>query len=260
MPAVIVETDGYVVTATLAMAERRNALSETVIAEIIAALDHAESLPARAFVIRAEPDAGTWSAGHDISELPRDGSDPLTWTNPVEVLLRRVRATTFPVIAAVEGGAWGAACDLALTCDLLIATRSASFAISPTKLGIPYNTAGVAHFVEALPLNLAREMFFTAEPVSAERLAGVGVVNRLVDDTAELDGAIRGLTSLITSRAPLAIRAIKAEINALTDAQPMNSNTFEHLTANRRAAWRSADYQEGLRSFDERRSPNFTGK
>jgi methylmalonyl-CoA decarboxylase len=202
----------------------------------------------------------TWSAGYDIDELPTDGSDPLTWTNPLEGFLHAVRQAPFPVIAAVEGGVWGGACEFVLTCDLIVAVRTATFAITPARLGVPYNTAGVAHLLSALPLNIAKEMFFTAEPISAEAAAAFGVVSRLVADSSEMSATATELGRRIASLAPLAIRAIKGEMTALTDARSLTSDDFERLTALRRAAWTSEDYQEGIRAFKERRYPRFRGR
>lgn len=248
-----------VVEVTMAGNERRNALSHLMLAQLTAALVDAASTPCRALIVRAEPGVTTWSAGHDIEELPTDGTDPLTWTNPLEGFLRAVRDAPFPVIAAVEGGVWGGACDFVLTCDLIVAVRTATFAITPARLGIPYNTAGVAHFLGALPLNVAKEMFFTAEPITAEQAQAYGVVNRLVGDSEEMSVTALALAHRISSLAPLAIRAIKAETVALTDARAITSDTFEHLTSLRRAAWRSEDYEEGIRAFKEKRTPDFTG-
>ena len=253
------ETAGFVTTLTLANARQRNALSSGLLNELTQAILAAEAGLTRAVIVRAEPGVSTWSAGHDITELPSDGTDPLSWTNPLEELFRTIRRTPFPVIAAVEGGVWGGACDLVLTCDLVVAMRTASFAITPAKLGVPYNTAGVAHFVSGLPLNIAKEMFFTANPLTAEQLAGFGVVNRLVASEPELTSEAEVLAARIASLAPLAIAAIKAEMTALTNASPLTSSTFEHLTSRRNLAWRSADYREGIAAFNERRPPNFTG-
>ena len=253
------ETAGHVTTLTITNDRQRNALSSALLNELTAAILSAEAGSVRALIIRAEPGVSTWSAGHDITELPSDGTDPLTWTNPLENLFRTIRRTPFPVIAAVEGGVWGGACDLVLTCDLVVAMRTASFAITPAKLGVPYNTAGVAHFVSGLPLNIAKEMFFTANPLTAEQMARFGVVNRLVASEPELTSEAGVLATRIASLAPLAIAAIKAEMTALTDASPLTSSTFEHLTSRRNLAWRSADYLEGIAAFTERRSPNFTG-
>jgi methylmalonyl-CoA decarboxylase len=127
-------------------------------------------------------------------------------------------------------------------------------------MGVPYNTAGVAQFLGALPLNIAREMFFTADPVAAERLAQLGVVNRLVDTADDLVPAAWDLAKTIALRAPLAVRAIKAEVTALMSARALTSEEFEWLTSLRRAAWRSSDYVEGIAAFEERRSPDFQGR
>jgi len=219
--------EGYVVEVTMTAPEKRNALGSGMLAALTTELLAAADAGCRALIIRAEPGVRVWSAGHDIDELPRDGTDPLTWTNPLELFLRTVRHTPYPIIAAVEGTVWGGACDLVLTCDLVVAVRTSTFAITPARLGIPYNTAGVAHFLGALPLNVAKEMFFTADPVTAEQMAEFGVVNRLVGDGPELDVTSLALATRIASLAPLAIAAIKAETTALTDARQLTSDEFE---------------------------------
>jgi methylmalonyl-CoA decarboxylase len=249
-----------VVEITMANTPRRNALGAQMLDELAAALSRAQESGARAVVIRAEPGVATWSAGYDIEALPVDGSDPLTWTNPLEAFLHEVRSAPFPVIAAVEGGVWGGACELAMTCDLVVASRSATFAVTPVRLGVPYNTAGVNHFLAALPLAVVKEMFFTGDPISAEAAAAYGVVNRLVEDSESLTDAARTLGRRIAVRAPLAVRAIKGELSALTDARSLTSDDFERLTELRRAAWTSEDYQEGVRAFREKRAPRFQGR
>jgi methylmalonyl-CoA decarboxylase len=254
------QTPGAVVEITMANPARRNALGGQMLEQLGAHLASAEASRARAVIIRAEPGSRTWSAGYDIEALPVDGSDPLTWTNPLEGLLHQVRAAPFPVIAAVEGGVWGGACELVMTCDIVVAVAGSTLAITPARLGVPYNTAGVAHFLGALPLNVAKEMFFTADPITVEEAAGYGVVNRIVPDAEALTEVSRAIGETIATRAPLAIAAIKAEMAALTDARSLTSDDFERLTALRRAAWRSADYQEGIRAFTEKRPPMFRGR
>ena len=260
MPYVDQLDRGSVRWLTISDPARRNALSAALLEELTQAIADAQGDGVRVLVITSATVKGVWSAGHDITELPGGDRDPLTWDNPLEAALRSIRDASIPIIAAVDGTVWGGASDLVLTCDLVVAVRTASFAITPVKLGIPYNTAGVSHFVNALPLHIAKEMFFTADPITAEQAAHFGVVNRLVGDTEEMRSAATALAERIATMAPLAISAIKAEMTALTEARPMTSDRFEELNALRSRAWTSRDYREGLAAFHERRPAEFDGR
>lgn len=254
------EDPSHVAIVTMTHAEKRNSLSAAMLAELEDALEQAEGAGSRALILRAEPGASTWSAGYSIDALPRDGADPLTWTNPLEGFLRRLRQVPFPVIAAVEGGVWGGACELILTCDLVIAVRTATFALTPARLGVPYNTAGVARVLSALPLNAAKELFFTADPQSAAAWETYGVVNRLVEDADELHRSALTLATRIAQLAPLSIQAVKAEMAALTDTRSLTRDDVERLTELRRTAWTSRDYREGVQAFLEKRTARFEGR
>lgn len=258
MSSFAVRDEGGIRTITLTNAARRNALSAELLNGIRGALE-ASPIP-RVAIVRAELEATTWSAGHDISEIPRGEHDPLSWANPLEQFLLTLERLPFPVIAAVHGGVWGGACDVVMTCDLVAASRDATFAITPTKLGVPYNGYGVGHFLSALPNHIAKEMFFTAEPISAQRAYDLGVVNALVDTASEAHERAEAMAQVIVTRAPLSIRAIKAEFTALSSPPPQPIATHEYLTDLRRTAWESSDFQEGLQAFDERRPPVFTGE
>jgi methylmalonyl-CoA decarboxylase len=246
-------------TVTLNHEHKRNALSRGLISEVILALKDLAAQKARVVVLRASPGAKVWSAGHDISELPQPGRDPLTYTDPLERLIRAVQRCPVPVIAMMEGSAWGGACELALVCDIRIGTENSSFAITPARLGIPYNLTGILHVVNTIGMSVAREMFFTAQPVSAERAARIGILNHLVP-VAALEEFTYAMARQIAQNSPVSIAVIKEQLQILGNALPLSPETFERIQALRRIVYNSKDYLEGQQAFSEKRPPVFTGE
>jgi methylmalonyl-CoA decarboxylase len=120
-------------------------------------------------ILRPARGATVWSAGHDVGELPTGGRDPLGWDDPLRYPIRETEQFPAPVIAMIEGGVWGGACETVLACDLVIAAPSANFAVTPAKLGVPYNVSGMLTFLNAAELRIVKEMVFTAKPISARR-------------------------------------------------------------------------------------------
>ena len=236
---------------------RRNALSAAMVEELIAAIEDFQRRSARVIILRNNAGAKVWSAGHDISELPI-GSDPLLYSDPLERLLHAIKICACPVIAMVHGGVWGGATDLALSCDLIVGDETCTFAITPANIGLAYNISGLLHFMRRLPLNLVKEMFFTAAPVSAERALTGGILNHLVP-AAELESFTMELARLIASKAPLAISAIKEQVRLLTKAHPLSPESYERIQDLRQKVHQSADYREGITAFLEKRKPSFTG-
>jgi methylmalonyl-CoA decarboxylase len=158
----------------------------------------------------------------------------------------------------VEGSVWGGACDLSFVCDLAIGCETASFAITPAKLGVPYNCSGILHFLNLVGPRVAKEMFFTAEPVGAERALDVGILNHLVP-REELEAFTFAMAHRIAANSPLAVGVIKEQLRILARSHPVSPDTFERIQALRRAVFESADYVEGKKAFLEKRKPVFTG-
>jgi methylmalonyl-CoA decarboxylase len=236
-----------------------NSLSSDVCDKLLQSFDEFEKARVRAVIIGANPNSKIWSAGHDIREIPLDGHDAVTWTTGFERVLRRVRDCTVPVIAMLHSSIWGAACDLAVTCDLAIGTPKTTFAITPVKLGISYNTAGMSHFLGALPLHIIKEMVFTGNPLSAEDAYRLGLLNRLVSPE-NLAATTMEIAQTIAGRAPLAVSVVKAELSSLSRGAPMSADEYEFIQSARRAAFRSDDLKEGVKAFFEKRPPVFQGK
>ena len=258
MSLVLTKLANNIGTITFNYTEKRNCLSQALIQETLIALDNFEHDMAQAVILRAEPGVRVWSAGHDVRELPEDGQDPLAYHVPLESLLRRVQDFPAPIIAMIEGSVWGGACDLAFTCDLLIGTDNASFAMTPATLGVPYNTSGLTHFISILGLHKVKEMFFTARPISAEEAYRLGVLNHIVPRDA-LETFTYELAAKICQNSSLAIRVLKQQLRLLSMGHALDAETFEHIQTLRRAVYQSADYLEGIRAFKAKRRPIFTG-
>ncbi len=246
-------------TITLNHDRKRNALGRGLIQEMIKALNDLVYREARVVVLRSNPGAQIWSAGHDISELPQAGRDPLTYDDPLEQAIRAIQRCPAPVIAMLEGSVWGGACELAFVCDILIGTEHTSFAITPARLGIPYNLTGMLHVLNKLGMSLAREMLFTAQPVSGERAARVGILNHLAP-VAELEEFTYALARQITRNSPISISVMKEQLQILGNALPLSPEAFERIQGLRRLVYNSQDYQEGQRAFMEKRPPAFQGE
>src|SRR5579862_559406 len=236
-----------------------NALSSELIDDICHGLDEMKRLGARVVVLRAEKGSKVFSAGHDVHELPTNGRDPLTYNDPLRHAIRMIETHPCPVIAMVEGSVWGGACELVMSCDLIVATEDSTFAITPAKWGVPYNISGVQNFLNTGGMPLCKEMLFTAQPISAPRLVEQGIVSHAVA-REKLEGLTQMMAEQIAQNSPLVIGLLKEELRLLSASHNLSPETYERVQAMRRQVYDSADYQEGIRSFLEKRTPRFEGK
>ena len=257
MEQVLTEIKGGIGIITLNNVERRNCLSEAMLNGIEQSIHLMTEKRARAVILRAPKGSKVWSAGFDIRELPDPGTDPLGYNDDLAVALRAVQNCPVPVIAMIEGSVWGGACDLAVTCDMVIGTGNATFAITPAKLGVPYTTTGLMRFIGAMPMHIVKELFFTAQPISAARARELGVLNHLVE-AEELEAFTLNLVSRILENSPLAISVLKEQLRVLGNSYSMSPETQERIQGLRRQVYQSADYSEGKQAFLEKRKPNYT--
>jgi len=251
--------EGTVGTIVLDNARKRNALSRQLVDGIVESLGQFSEKKVRAVVLRAQPGAKVWSAGHDVSELPEGRRDPLGWDDPLRYLVRAIEEYPAPIIAMIEGGVWGGACEVALACDLIVATPEAVFAVTPARLGVPYNVSGMLTFLNACSLRIVKEMAFTAKPISAERAVNLGIINHMAS-VEEIDSFTYNLAREISDNAPLSIAVMKEQLRMLAGAHPMSPRRFERVQGLRRVVYDSDDYAEGIRAFREKRKPKFVGR
>ena len=259
MSFINVELTGNIGIICLNNPARRNALSREMVQEIVQTLHDFRDKNIAVVILRAPEGCSVWSAGHDIKELPQTRRDPLGYHDSLEKLLRKVQQYPAPVIAMVQGSVWGGACDLVMTCDMIIGDETSSFAITPAKLALPYNASGILHFLNRVGLNIAKEMFFSADPISAERAERVGILNHLVP-SGKLFEFTMDLAKRIATRSSLAITVIKEQFNLLAAAHPVAPDVFERIQGLRRRVYDSHDYEEGIRSFLDKRAPVFKGE
>ena len=238
---------------------KRNALSRALLNELLEALHEMDQQKVRVIILRANKGAKVWSSGFNIDELPRDGSDPLAYDNPLQKVIRAIMRIPVPVIVMAEGSIWGGACNVAIICDLVIGTKDTCLAITPAKIGVPYNTSGILQFLDIMGSHIAKEMFFTADPISAEKAQSLGIINHIVEPE-ELEDFTVKLANRIIANSPLSIRVIKEQLNILGNSLPISPSVFEHIDMLRGKAGTSTDYIEGIRSFYEKRKPIFIGE
>ncbi|MBK9782922.1 MAG: methylmalonyl-CoA decarboxylase [Betaproteobacteria bacterium] len=259
MSLIIVEISDRVGTITMNYEAKRNALAEQMVQEIADTLHDFERQGVRVVILRGQPGIKVWSSGHNVAELPLGGLDPLGWQDPLRMIIRRIESYPGPVIALVEGGVWGGACELVFACDLVIATPEATFAATPAKLGVPYNATGLLTFLNAAPPHIAKELLFTGRPMTAERLERHGIVNHTVAAN-DIGCFTREIAVTIAQNSPLAIGVMKEQLRILAGAHALSPEDFERIQGLRRVVYNSRDYAEGIEAFKEKRPPVYIGE
>ena len=244
---------------TLNDPRRHNALSTALIDELCVAFEEMLLGAVRVVILRAQSGAKVFSAGHDVRELPTNGRDPLTYDDPVRRVIRMIELFPAPVIAMVEGSVWGGACELVMSCDLVLAGDDSTFAVTPAKMGMPYNISGVQNFLNTGGMPLCKEMLFTAQPINVSRFVDRGIVTHAVP-RAELEPLARRIAGQIANNSPLVTSLLKEELRLLSTSHNLAPETFERVQAMRRQVYDSEDYQEGIKAFFEKRAPQFLGK
>ena len=197
-----------------------------------------------------------FAAGADIKEMANQSTKQMMDTNHIAVF-GRIRSVEKPVIAAVSGWALGGGCEIALSCDMIVASESAKFGQPEITIGVIPGAGGTQRLTRAVGKAIAMEMILNNRTLSAQEALGFGMVNRVVPVSDYLDEALK-LADEIASRAPLAVRAAKKMINAsyessLTDGLAEEKQAFYEL-------FDTADQKEGMQAFVEKRKPNWTGK
>jgi enoyl-CoA hydratase len=255
MAIVEYRTEGHVAVITINRPEARNAVNGDVAQGIEAAIDRLEDdVDLWLGVITGVPPV--FCAGADLKEINAGrGAALSTARGGFAGIAKRERSK--PVIAAVDGPALAGGTEIVLSCDLVVASTTATFGIPEVKRSLVAAGGGLFRLGRKIPFNVAMECALTGDPITAERAYAFGMVNDLVEPGQAL-GAALALAARVEANAPVAVRATrKIMIEATPAADEVGWKMSEEGILE---AIGSEDFREGLTAFIEKRPPNWTGR
>jgi enoyl-CoA hydratase/carnithine racemase len=236
------------------------------------ALDH-EILDALAETLWADADhrcvvitgdGPVFSAGYDIGNF----DDPHALTDAAEKLvahpftdaIRAIEFYRYPVIAAINGHAIGGGLEVAVSCDIRVATRTAKLGMPPAKIGLIYSHTGLKKFIEVCGPGNTSELFFVGRYVDAGRAYEMGLVNRVVDEV-DFEDAVLSMAAEIGANAPLSLVGNKEIMRTLRNVpSELPEDVARRLIEYREACFHTEDFREGLKAFAEKRTPEWKGR
>ncbi|MBW0119602.1 enoyl-CoA hydratase-related protein [Pseudonocardia abyssalis] len=243
------EVRGHVLVVTVDRPARRNAIDRATADGLSAALDRLDDDPDLWCGVLTGA-GGYFCAGSDLTA----NGDYVTGRGGEYGVVRRERRT--PLIAAVEGFALGGGMEIALACDLVVAASDSRFGLPEVGIGLIPTCGALFRGPRALPVNIARELVLTGDPMSAARAHDLGFVNLLTDPGGALDGAL-GLAQRICRNAPLAVAAC---VRAIDDALGGDGAGWTATEAAKDVVLPSADAAEGVAAFLGKRPPTWTAR
>lgn len=249
----LLETRGPVLVLTINRPQARNAMDFETASAIAAALDELDARSDLSVAVLTGA-GGTFCSGMDLKgflagqrpSLPGRGFGGLTEKRPAKVL-----------IAAVEGYALAGGFELALACDLIVASREAKFGLPEVKRGLVASAGGLMRLPKRIPYHMAMEYVFTGDMLDAPVARAHGLINRLTEPGQALAGAL-ALAETISSNGPLAVAASKRVM--LESVDWPEAEMFERQVAITQPVFSSADAREGAAAFADKRKPRWTGQ
>ena len=256
--ALAIDGERHVATLTLSRPEVLNAISRELATDLQAAC---ESLAARTdvwVVIVTGAGDRAFCAGADLKERRMLSADErAAHTVAIEAAAEALAALPMPTIAAIRGFALAGGAELAIACDLRVAAEDATLGFPEVRIGIFPGAGGALRLPRIVGGGVARDLLFTGRRVTAEEAFRIGLVDRLVAPQSML-GSASELAASIVANAPLAVRGVKRALEE-SHARPLQ-DARSAVSALRATLDSTADYEEGLAAFAEKRAPRFTGR
>ena len=248
MAAVLTEVVDRVLVVTLNRPDARNAIDGELAAQLVDAVAELDSNPLLSTGVVTGAGRG-FCSGMDLKAFAKAGV-------PKGLLSLMRSGAGKPLVAAVEGFAFAGGLELALACDLIVASKGARFGIPEVAVGLMAAGGGLVRLPRRLPPAVALEMALTGDPLTAEEAYRHGLVSRLTDKSMALSEALR-LAIRIAANAPLSVAASRNVVRFATSHS--EDETWEHQKALSSAVFSSDDAREGPRAFAEKRQPRWSG-
>jgi len=252
---ILVEQAERIATVTLNRPRELNALSFQVVDELAAALETLDRDETVGCIILTGAGVKAFAAGADIKEMA--DKTPVSMLNGGFDAWSRIRKVRTPLIAAVNGYALGGGCELALHCDIIIASENARFGQPEISIGVIPGAGGTQRLARVLGKYRTMEMVLTGSPVSAQELADLGMVNHVVAQ-ADLLPEARKLAQKIAAQPAIAAQLAKESVLAAFETSLEEG--LEHERKNFFLLFATEDMREGMRAFIEKRKPDFKGR
>ena len=253
MNKVIIEKNGPVKTVWMNRPEKRNALDTELIGNMIEALQAPVAVGDRVVVIRGKGDV--FCAGLDMAE--RSKTAGAGKASGIEIMLRAIELCPLPVVAVVHGDAIAGGNELALHCDLVVASQKARFGMSLAQVGLAPNWFLAKKLMEVLGPVTTREMLLLGDPLPSTKLHALGLIARCVPHD-QLETEASKVIDRLAANAPLSLKAMKAlTVRQLEIRDHLKHDDVDKLVT---AAMQSTDAQEGMKARLEKRTAKFTGK
>jgi enoyl-CoA hydratase/carnithine racemase len=250
--------EDWVGTITMNRPAARNAMNTRMMEELRDCFADFYVNPDAAACLVLTGEGKGFCSGADLKE--RKGMPDSVWRRQhavVEQMARALMDCPVPVIAAVNGAAFGGGMELALACDFIYAAQSARFALTEVTLGIMPGAAGTQNLPRAVGQRRAKEIILTGAPFTAEDAASWGMVNRVCADD-KLLAEVHAVALRIAGNAPVSVRQAKKSVDKATELDRMSGYAFEIEAYNRTVV--TEDRQEGIKAFNEKRKPRYKGR
>jgi len=248
------ETHGHIAVFTLDRPKAMNAVSGDLCKRFESLLEIFENDDDLWIGIVASSHSKVFCAGADLKAISA-GQSVMTPKGGFAGIVHYPRQK--PLIAAVDGAALAGGCEIALSCDMIVASKKARFGVPEVKRSLVPAAGGMFRLPRKIPENIAMELLLTGDPMSAERMHSLGLVNLLTEPGEALQGAF-DLAKRIEVNAPLAVR--EARNVALSTVRSDDEFAWKESGASMKRLSKTKDFREGPRAFIEKRAPKWTGK